>query len=100
MEIKLKANYYGAYIIVDDLNVHIEDYISHMIYPPKEDGTRDLTVYPQKCIKTDAMNQIASLMSDMVSNRVRPYNSSDLIIKLFDKLPDEVKEELLKKLNY
>jgi hypothetical protein len=98
MEIKLKASYYGAYIIVDAENVHIEDYVTNLLYPLKEDGTKDLTAYPQKCIKTDSMNDISGLMYDMVSNRTRPYDSSDLILRLFDKLPDEVKQDLIQKL--
>ena len=98
MEIKLNTNYYGAYIVIDAENVHIEDYVAKTLYPLKEDGTKDLTVYPEKCIKTDSMDDISRLMSDMVSNRIRPYDSTNLIIDLFDKLPNEMREELIEKL--
>lgn len=90
MNIKVGARNYGCYLIIEADNVRIEEDIETREYPKDENGK---TVFDRGCkrdVDTDALDQIASVLSDMIYYRKSAYDSSELIAQLFDKLPAEV----------
>lgn len=91
MNIFLKTNY-GISIAVDDAGegVSIEEDIEVRNYGILPDGKVDWRSRKQSDISDSSMNKIVRLLDDMVDYRITPYNSKDLVVKLFDKLPFEV----------
>jgi len=98
MEIKLKANY-GYDIIITAENVNISEDIESRNYHKTEDGKTDFTRSPIRDISTDALDMFSGVLSDMIYYRVADYDSTDLISSLVDKLPDNERQELIKKLH-
>lgn len=97
MEIKI-YNRYGYNLIVEDTNVKIEEDIEEIIYPKGEDGKTDYKARPTRDIKEEYLDMISVVLDDMVYYRKREYDSSELIGRLFDKLPPQVQSDLSTKL--
>jgi len=98
MKITVDNKYFGTNIVIVAENVKIEEDVSETIYGKKEDGKPDFTKRLGKDITNEAMNLFGTVMYDMAYYRESPYDSSDLIKTLFEKLPDNKRQELLKTL--
>ena len=96
MEISLKRNY-GCELIFITENVNATEDIEDRIYGKKEDGTTDYHRVTRD-INTDVLEQFTSVLGDMIYHRVSDFDSSDLIERLFEKLPSESVDKLLTKL--
>lgn len=97
MEISLKRNH-GYYLVFKAENVNVEEDIEQRIYSKTEDGKTDFKTPPKRDIQDAALIQITSLLDDMMYYREREFDSEDLIRRLFDKLPEEVRQELVQDL--
>ena len=97
MEISLKRNY-GYFLIFKAENVSVEEDVEERIYSKTEDGKTDFSKPPKRDINDDILEQITSLLSDLIYYREREFDSSSLIEGLFDKLPSELANKLLIKL--
>ena len=98
MEILLKRNY-GYTLIIKADNVNIEEDIEDRIYHKNSEGKSDFTRPPVRDIKTDSLELFTSVLDDMIYYRQAEFDSSSLIYSLFEKLPNNIKTELLTKLN-
>ena len=97
MNITLKRNY-GYELIFEAENVKITEDIEDRIYSKTEDGKTDFKTPPKRDVKTDVLEQFTSVLDDMINYREADFDSSDLIERLFEKLPQEVANNLLVKL--
>ncbi|HMT77896.1 MAG TPA: hypothetical protein PKA44_09305 [Saprospiraceae bacterium] len=93
MKIELKRNH-GYYLIIEADNVKIQEDIETREYPKDENGKTIINLNPKRDICTNALDQIARLLDDMIEYREADYDSSELIKRLFSKLPSEVAMEL------
>jgi hypothetical protein len=98
MKITVDSRYYGTSVIVEAENVKIEEDISESIYAKKEDGNPDFLKRLGRDITDEAMKQYVTLLDDIVYYRKADYDTSDLILRLFEKLPDDKCQEVLKTL--
>jgi len=96
MEISLKRNY-GFELIFKAENVNIVEDIEDRIYGKTEEGKTDFKNVTRD-IKTDVIEQFVSILDDMINYREAKYDSSDLIERLFEKLPNNKIDVLIKKL--
>lgn len=96
MEILLKRNY-GFEIIFKAENVNVCEDIEDRIYGKTEDGKTDYNNV-KRDVKTDVIEQFVSVLNDMIYYREAEFDSSDLIERLFEKLPQDVCDKLLVKL--
>ena len=97
MDITLKRHY-GYELIFEAENVKIIEDIEDRIYSKTEDGKTDFKTPPKRDVKTNALEQFTSVLDDMIHYREADFDSSDLIERLFAKLPQEVANNLLVKL--
>ena len=98
MEISVKRNY-GFYLVFKAENVHVEEDIEQRIYSKTEDGKIDFSKLPIRDIDTDILDQFIRVVDDLIDYRVEKYDSSSLIERLFEKLPDDTIRKLLSNLN-
>lgn len=96
MEISLKRNY-GFELIFKAENVNVCEDIEERIYGKTEDGKTDYKNV-KRDVKTDAIEKFVSVLDDMIYYREADFDSSELIKRLFEKLPQEVCDKLLKEL--
>jgi hypothetical protein len=96
MEISLKRNY-GFELIFKAENVCVTEDIEDRIYPKTDDGKTDFRNV-KRDVKTDVIEQFVSVLDDMISYREAKFDSSDLIERLFEKLPNDKIDILLAKL--
>lgn len=97
MNITLKRNY-GFELIFEAENVKVTEDIEDRIYSKTEDGKTDFKTPPKRDVKTDAIEQFVNVLDDMIYYRESEFDSSSLIERLFEKLPQEVANKLLVKL--
>lgn len=96
MEISLKRNY-GFELIFKAENVNVCEDIEERIYGKTEDGKTDYKNI-KRDVKTDAIEQFVSVLDDMIYYRDADFDSSGLIERLFEKLPQDVCDKLIVKL--
>jgi len=96
MEITFSARS-GYWLNVKAENVAIEEDVESRVYTKKE-GKIDYSVPVKRDVKTEALDTFARILDDMVYYREEPYDSSDLIERLVDKLPGGKVGELIRKL--
>lgn len=96
MEIELKRNC-GFELIFKAENVKVQEDIEDRIYGKKEDGSIDFTKVTRD-IKTKVVEQFVSILDDMIYYREAEFDSSGLIERLFEKLPQEACDKLIDKL--
>ena len=99
MNIEYIERNYSKIIKITADNVNIEEDVEFREYAKKEDGKIDWTRNVCRDISDEYMNMIARVMSDMAYYRERPYDSSQLIRQLFERLPSEAASELVHRLN-
>jgi hypothetical protein len=96
MEISVKRNYgFELNFIAENVNV-CED-IEERIYGKTEDGKIDYRNV-KRDVKTEVIERFVSVLEDMIYYREADFDSSSLIEQLFDKLPQQVANDLLIKL--
>lgn len=98
MEITLKRNYGFELIFVDE-NVRVTEDIEERIYPKLESGKPDFTAHPTRDVKTEALEKFTSVLEDMIYYREADFDSSNLIERLFEKLPQQAACDLSLKLS-
>jgi len=98
MKITIDGRNYGTNVIVEAENVKIEEDITETIYGKKEDGKPDFHKRLGRDITNEAMRQYVTLLDDIVYYREADYDTTNLIINLFEKLPNSKQQELLKEL--
>ncbi len=99
MNIEIKSSYYGTELIVEDTNVKLEESISSTIYAKKEDGKTDFKKRLGNDIDDEWMAKMCQLTEDTAYYRQKEYDSTQLIEILFEKLPENIQEELAVKLH-
>lgn len=97
MKIELKTSY-GYYLVINADNVHIEEDIESREYEKDENG-KIKNINPKRDINTGYLDEVVSLLDDMIYYREAEYDSSDLVVGLFNKLPTNAVQSLLTKLN-
>lgn len=98
MEIEIKNNSVSIYLIVKADNVDMQEDITEGLYEKLENGKNDFSKRIGKDISDESMDRIVSMTEDLVHYRQRDYDTSSLINYCFDKLPNDVRTELLKSL--
>ena len=96
MEINVESRH-GFNLIVEADNVKIVEDIEERKYLKDENGNTKYTC-PERDIKGEYLDKIVKLLDDMIWYRVKPYDSSNLIHNLIEKLPEEERMEVLKNL--
>jgi hypothetical protein len=96
MEISLKRNY-STYLIFKAENVNVEEDIEDRIYGKTKDDKTDFRNVTRD-IKTEVIEQFVSVLDDMIYYREADFDSSGLIERLFEKLPQDVCDKLIIKL--
>lgn len=79
--------------------MHVEEDIEERIYSQTEDGKTDYSIPPKRDVNIEILDQFSMIMEDLIYYRVENYNSTCLIEKLFEKLPDDLAQKLISKLN-
>ena len=99
MEITLKVKgIYGYDLIFEAENVKISEDVEDRIYSKTEDGKIDFKTPPKRDFKTETLVQFSSLLEDMIHYREAEFDSRNLIERLFEKLPQEIADNLLTEL--
>ena len=96
MEISLKTKY-GFELTFRAENVEVCEDIEQRTYGTTEEGKTDFNNV-KRDIKTDVIKQFVSVLDDMIYFRKDYFDSSDLIERLFEKLPQDVCDKLIVKL--
>ena len=96
MNITLKRNY-GFELIFETENVRVIEDVGERIYGKTDDGKTNYGKV-KRDVKTDAIEQFVNVLDDMIYYREAEFDSSSLIERLFEKLPQEVANKLLVKL--
>ena len=96
MNITLKRNY-GFELIFEAENVRVTEDVEERIYCKTDDGKTDY-INVKRDVKTDAIEQFVNVLDDMIYYREAEFDSSSLIERLFEKLPQEAANKLLVKL--
>lgn len=95
MEIKVESSYTQTTIVFIADNVKVHECISEGIYAKKEDNKLDYSRRLGKDITDEYMRMFITLMDDIVYYREKEYDSSDLIVNLFSKLPESCQKRLI-----
>ena len=96
MNITFKRNY-GLELIFEAENVRVIEDVEERIYGKTDDGKTDYRNV-KRDVKTDAIEQFVNVLDDMIYYREAEFDSSSLIERLFEKLPQEAANKLLVKL--
>ena len=97
MNITLKRNY-GFELIFEAENVMVTEDIESREYPKDENGKTIVNLNPKRDIKTDALEQFVNVLEDMIYYREAEFDSTNLIERLFEKLPSDVAIKLAEKI--
>lgn len=97
MKITLKSNY-GLELIFEAENIKVTEDIEIREYPKDENGKSIINLNPKRDIKDEVIDQFVIVLDDIMYYRKAEYNSSDLIERLFEKLPSDKTVILLDKL--
>jgi hypothetical protein len=96
MNIKFKKKH-GYELIFELQNVRVTEDIEERFYGKTGDGKTDYRNV-KRDVKTDAIEQFINVLDDMVYYRQAELDSSSLIERLFEKLPEAIQNKLLAKL--
>lgn len=99
MEVSFKKNY-DFELIIEAENVKICEDAEERIYPTTEDGKTNYKGSVIRDVKTGVIEQFASLLEDMIYYREADFDSSTLIKRLFEKLPQDVCDKLIVELKH
>lgn len=99
MNIEIKGSWSGKDIIYSAENVRIEENILERIYEKDENGKTNFSKLKVEDITDEILTQYTSLLDELFFYRKRDFNSSEMIEQAFDKLPEDIQQALLEKLN-
>jgi len=88
----------GANLIVRGVLSKMEEDVSVELYDSKADGFKDYSKEPISDITNGFMKMVMAFVLKVIKRRVRPYDSTTLIVALVEKMPDDKLEEMLKKI--
>lgn len=98
MKITFEPSTYSYEIIVETENARIVGDIQERTFPhTTKEGKIDYS-RPLRSVSTESMRMVADLLEQMIDLREEEFNSSDLIFSLTEKLSEEDREKLFKKL--
>lgn len=97
MNITLKRKY-GYELIFEAENVKVVEDVESREYPKDENGKTVFNIKPTRDIKTDVLEQFVNVLDDMIYYREADFDSSNLIERLFAKLPSDVAIKLSEKI--
>lgn len=98
MKIKFEPSTYSYEIIVEAENARIVGDVQERTFPhTTKEGEVDY-LRPRRTISDTSMKMITDLLEQMIDLREEEFNSSDLIFSLIEKLSEEDREKLFKKL--
>lgn len=89
MNITVEKGYYGCNLIFEAENVKVTEDIGERIYPLDENGKTIFGKSFKQDIKIDVLQQIVNVLDDMIYYRESEFDSSYLIERLFEKLPED-----------
>lgn len=95
MEIYLNTRLYGKILTVKDTNVLLEEDVEERIYEKDENGKTDWTKPYRRDISTQYLDELSYTLSEMILYRTSAYDSSDLVVALFEKIPIEERQKTL-----
>lgn len=102
MDITVNKNYTGIHLKIEftdgNHTFKYEDDIEERTYAKKEDGKTDFMRKIGSDVKTDVIDKYSRILSDLICYRNEDYDASDLIKQLFEKLPKDKVQDLLKEL--
>lgn len=94
MEIRLD-NRYNPVLVVEADDVKIEQDIETRTYQKNTLGEVDFRISPKRDVDSKAIDQLVAVLYDIIYYyRNEPYDSSDLIKVMFDKLPPDIASRL------
>ncbi len=96
MEIEFKRAGYGYTLTAKANGASIEDDAEERIYP--KDGSGKI-IRTERDVCTKTMDCMVRALDDMFYYREKPYEASELVKRIFDKLPREYIKPLLDSLN-
>lgn len=97
MNITLKSNC-GHELIFEADNVKVTVDVESRTYIKDENDKVRFDIPPIRDISTDALEQFANVLSDLIHYRKAEFDSSTLIESLFEKLPSDTAICLVKKM--
>ena len=95
MEIYLNTRLYGKILTVKDTNVLLEEDVEERIYEKDENGKVDWTKPCRRDISTGYLDMLSETLFEMLSSRTSAFDSSDLVVALFEKIPIEERQKTL-----
>lgn len=96
----MKIEIYRDNLIITADNVKIEEDVTHNIYAKKEDGKNDYSkILIRDEISEEYLNMFSSVLDEMIYRRKQDYDSSSLIVSLFEKLPEAKQKDIQYKLS-
>lgn len=98
MEIVVDNRYGSTSVVVIAENVRINEDVYETLYGIGEDGKKDYKQNIGRDISDEGLQLLTTPLEDLIYYRERTYDSSTLIRQLFDKLPEEKQQSLLKEL--
>lgn len=97
MNIQVK-NRYGCELIIEDDDTVITVDAEKRTYPfKKEDGKTDYSRC-EKDVDEAVLDEFSCALGDLIYYREKEYDSSDIILALFEKLPEQQKQEVYEKI--
>lgn len=97
MEILLKRNY-GHYIVFKAENVCVEEDVEERTYKKGADGKLVFNLNPERDITENCVSQFVNVLEDIIYYRIKPYDSSLLVERLMEKMPEDKRIELITRL--
>ena len=98
MEIYLDTRYTAANLVIKADNVCIEEDIQSRVWEKDKNGKISFLSPCTRDIKTESLQQISNLLMDMIYYRNEPFDSSSLVERLFEKLPQDIQQSKIRKL--
>ena len=92
MKIQIDKSHYACNLVIEADNVKIVEDIEKRTYTKDEHGKS--IFFPERDIEDWALNDISTVLADMIYYRKADFDSSELIKSLFEKLPSQKSEEL------
>ena len=97
MNIQVKNRYGMEVVITDGDNCIAVDAEKRTYSFKKEDGKTDWSKC-EKDIDEEILEEFSCALSDLIYYREKEYDSSDVILSLFEKLPEQQKQEVYEKI--
>jgi len=99
MQIELKNSHFSHDLVIIDDNVKIVETVSESIYEIGEDGKKNFRKRLGEDIASKYLHDIFQVAEDMIYYRKKEYDSSSLIEQLIQKMPEEKRQVLIRRLS-